>query len=59
MSLGDWTAWNSRMTRPRETVRDDIAAEPQPKDEPIEVKEDVLSETGILRFLRRVAGRER
>jgi len=59
MSLGEYTGWNARSTRKRESVREDVAPEPQPRDEPMEVQEDALSETGIIRFLRRVAGRER
>lgn len=58
MSLGDWTSWNNRASRPREDVVDVFVPEP-PRPEPMEVQEDPLSETGIIRFLRRVAGRNR
>lgn len=51
--------YQSRKTRPEEKIREDVAPEPQPHDEPIEVQEDPLSQTGVLRFLRRVAGRDR
>lgn len=57
MSLGEYTGWNARSTRKREAVREDVAPEPQPRDEPMEVQEDPLSQTGVIRFLRRVAGR--
>lgn len=57
MSLGDYTGWNDRKTRKREAVRHDIAPEQMPRDEPIQVTEDVLSQTGVIKFLRRIAGR--
>jgi hypothetical protein len=44
--------YQDRRTRKREVVQE----EPEP-DEPIEVKEDPLSETGVVRFLKRIAGR--
>lgn len=59
MSLGDWTAWNSRMSRPRETVREDVAPEARPEDEPIEVREESLTDTAVMRIRRWIVGRER
>lgn len=57
--MSSYFDYQSRKTRPREQVRDDIAPEPQIQDEPIEVQEDVLSQTGVIKFLRRIAGRDR
>lgn len=54
----DYFGWSDRKTRKRESVTDVfVPAEPMLADEPMEVQEDPLSETGIIRFLRRVAGR--
>lgn len=52
MSLGDWTAWNNRTSRPLESVREDVAPEPQPRDEPIEVEESDPSQTWIGKMFR-------
>lgn len=54
--------WAARATRKREVVREDLAELPAfefKAEEPMEVSEDPLSETGVLRFLRRIAGRDR
>ncbi len=52
----DYFAWNERQTRKREVARQPLQELPVLADEPIEVKEDPLSETGVVRFLRRIAG---
>lgn len=59
MSLGDWTAWNNRTSRPREQVREDIEPEPMLADEPIEVTEESLTDTAVTRIRRWIVGRER
>lgn len=54
--MTDYFGYNDRKTRKAVPVPPE--PEPAPAVEPvIEVQEDPLSETGIIRFLRRVAGR--
>lgn len=51
MSLGDWTSWNNRTSRPREDVVDIFISEP-PLPEPMEVEESDPSATWIGRIFR-------
>lgn len=59
MSLGEYCGWADRLTRKRESVREDIAPEPQPRDEPMEVTEESLTDTAVVRIRRWIVGRER
>lgn len=53
----DYFGWNERTTRKREEVDEPDDYHVVVPPEPMEVREDPLSETGVLRFLRRIAGR--
>lgn len=44
--------YQSRRTRPRETIREDIGPEPQSLDEPMEVEESDPSQTWIGKMFR-------
>lgn len=58
MSLSDWTSWNDRKDRPRERIREELPPPAEPMlAEPMEVEEDVLSQTGVMRFLQRIVAR--
>lgn len=59
MSLGEYCGWADRRTRKRESVREDIAPEPQPRDEPMEVTEESLTDTAVTRIRRWIVGRQR
>lgn len=45
--MSSYFDYQSRRTRPREQIRDDIAPEPQAHDEPMEVEESDPGQTWI------------